>query len=272
MSLAHQESRAPFEREPSGLISLEQYKDYLIDAPSKVPLFFPDNNKNRSPRRFVYQHLLFQASSYWQLHLPAKERDRRYRAIRELSYSQIAMRSFMEDRLHSDMEIDVAYPPEPTVDGALLDYFDLDLAAASALGIEDIKHPRPINPDDIKLFRSKPVELQPLTQEDKVGIYETMLEAAIRRLESPRVLPEDVVTSALMRLARLVRHNDFSQIAQERLQGDHYYPLRVPKAGTLRNIGSGVIRESVGLTSIGALQNEMQSLRPPLHIVGVQAA
>jgi hypothetical protein len=250
----------PFDREPSGLVDLDFYRPYLVDEAQDVPTVLQKETINGSRFRFVYQHLFFRENLYHQTFLDKDDRDRRYRALRELTYGQIVMRSYKEQQLHNETEGDVAYPPEETVDNTLRDYFDLDMIGGSVLGIEEIRNPRP--PDEWRARQPVDSMLAKLTDEERMGAFEAKLQELLTSTETPRVLPDKIVASALMRLATHLQDPILLKAAEERLPADGYYfPLRVPKLGTLRTIATAVLKSEVGIKDLEISRIQHQTLQ-----------
>jgi hypothetical protein len=153
----------------------------------------------------------------------------------------------LERQLHKDKESGVDPPPIDSVEEALNDLFDIDVVGASTFGIRETENPRRHNSwaDD---NYEPPPEIQALSTNDRIRIFEARREEALRALESPRVLPARLVTSALKRIATYLRDPLLESVANERLRQDEtYYPLRIPKDGTFRSIGGKVLMDEVGI-------------------------
>src|SRR5579862_2091528 len=249
-------SGEPFDREePSQLVNLDSYRPYLIDPPEIVPI----RPLTGPGSKYVHQHIYFTEPKYLNIRAESGEIDLRYRRLRTLSWSQIVMRRSEEQRLHREKEPTVKPPPEETVEELLKDYFDMDIVGATTLGIQELKKPKPFDPWASRLFA--PPEVEALSKAGKIDILGAERDRALEDLNSPRVVSHMLVTSAFKRLASFLGDFTLEKIANERLQEQTHFPLRVPQYGALRTIGHHVILNGVKVRSLEESRLLIQGLQ-----------
>ena len=245
--------KQPFLREESGLVSLESYLPYLVDPPDQVPI----DPATGQDEQFVYQHIYFQASKYYQKHIPEGERDPRLTALRNSPYNQILMRPKRELKLHKEHEDHVEIPGDEVIDQALADYYDLDIVGASSLGLIALRNAKKRSIHKLSLYR--PLGRN-LSHADKLDIFETHLDNVLVSLENPRVTPERVVASALKRISGLLQDKRLDRLAEELMPEDRiYYPLKVPRIGYLLEISKSLLKQAC----------EIQEIHEPVRLSAV---
>lgn len=253
-------TRTPFAREPGGLVSLDEYMPYLVDKPGDVPI--RPNTRHTHPNRFVHQHEYFTAPVYLHQNTARSKRDRRLILLRNSPYSQIIMRNTQEKRMHLDKESIVEPPPKKSRGSIMCDFFDLDIVGATTIGIQESIRPLTLPLWEVQNY-DVPMEIRALSSKDKITMLATEREKAIERLASPRILPAQVVASALKRMANYLKDPMLERIANEHLNGDKfYYPLAVQKAGYLRSLGNMVLSNSTGIRSLESSRIMVQELNP----------
>lgn len=250
-----------------GLVDITDYSQYLIDNPDDVPL--NPSGMGSDPLRFVKQHAYYEETHFRQFDLEYEQRDPRLVALRVLSYSQIVMRSRMEQRLHNEKERRVERPSVEMADKAVRDYFELDLVAAAALGIHEIAINR--QPNYGKYVIQPPPEITRLSTKDRRAILKKQWEKSLEALEHPLVVPQILVASALKRLARHTGNAELMRQADQRLEGDGYIPLEVPKLVQLRSVGYAILKDAVGIHPLEKSRIGLQGLQKNPKIVQMAA-
>lgn len=259
--------RESFSRINRGLVDITDYEPYLIDHPDEVPL--NPSGMGNNPSRYIKQHQYFPEPHYRQFDLDYEQRDPRIVAIRELSYSQVVMRRFMELRLHNEKEEQVERPPVETADRAVRDYFELDLVAAASLALREQEMGRQ---PEYSRYKIPPwPEITKLTMKDRRRIFRKQWEESLESLDSPLIIPHILVASALKRLAR---HTDSARLmrhADEMLGGESYYPVKVPKVVHLRNIGYAILKDAIGIQTLAESRVYLQGLQKHPKVVPIAA-
>lgn len=241
------------------LVDLRDYDPYLIDSSDEAPL--NPSGSGGDPNRFVKQHVFYPEPLYRQFDMDYEDRDPRIVAVRVLPYSQIVMRSYMEIKLHRKKESAVSRPSFEVADKIVRDYFNLDLVAAAALGIQEIAQGRELDYTKMR-FQPHPAVVG-LSKKDKRAALKEQFQKSLERLESPLVLPSIVVASSLKRLARHTQSEEMSRRAAESqgVGSTDYYPIVVPKLGHLRNVGYAILKDMVGLQPLTESRTYLQGLQ-----------
>lgn len=237
-------SKEPFPR-MNGIVDLECYLPYLVDEAEEVPVR-PNTTGNDAP--WVHQHVYFTEYLYRQKHIPdLKQRDMRLVELRNSPYSQIIMRPAKEREVHMTFEDYVEPPQERALEGIIADYRDLNIVAATTLGIRLIKHPKTLPAYLSDIYKSPSFVIP---AEDRVGIFEEQRGLALKSLEQPRVADDMLVASALMRISKLIKDRSIRARASEQITNGNYYPLSLPKLGNIRDFGNIMLMDICSINEL----------------------
>jgi hypothetical protein len=241
---ARVEKRISFPRHENGLIDFDCYLPYLPDEPSETPVMSVANGVD-----WVYQHVYFTETAWRQFDRLPEERDAQ-RALFHLStYNQIQMRPLEELRVHQDHEQEVEPLSCPVIEQSLADFGELDIIAATTLGIQVAKGSQiwgeGVKPSDHKI----------LSPWDAADILEDIRALSLNKIMTSGITPQRVITSALKRAATLLNDRDLSFIADERLEEDSvYYPLRIPRLGRLSTISNQMLKRHCEAEILDAIE------------------
>jgi len=245
--------RESFPRDSNGLVDLDSsYPDFLIDDPEDVPIII--NTRNRE--QWWYQHVYFQRLFYTQKGVPEFIKDMVLAQFCESPYNQMGMRPEKEQELHRMFEEHVLAPPPETQRNSLLDFGQIDILGAAAVGRrvalvpEAVEHliPGMVVPNGF-------VDMSPV---EKAEFFDQVMDEALQVLRSPLVTPQRVITGAIKRIVRVVDNEILSEEAHRRTNRDgSYYPVRLRSPGFYYNLGVSMLKSR---SNVQALQTEVDQV------------
>jgi hypothetical protein len=211
--------RVEFTRDNNDLVDLSDYLPYLVDDPDAVPIVL--TQEQRKEGSWVNQHVYFQKTFYQQRGLDDWKKDKVLAKFCSTPYNQIVMRRWEEEKLHRLYEEHVTAPnPEP-MRQALIDFSKFDLLGAAAIGRrvalvpEALEYISPGAGTAALSSISSPIE--------RANYFDKTIEAVLKKLDPPLILPERLVVGAINRLSQMFNTDRLKKEVEYRLPKEEVY-------------------------------------------------
>lgn len=250
--------------EPYRVVDPTYLLEYMIDDPRFLGFGVEDQ------REFEYHHLYFPRSDYNGNKYGGSLANRlkrlkkipeEYGKLWEMPYSQVLMRTELEELHHQDHEQNVPRPASEVAKAYKKESTIFDALGAAAVGLEK------------KNFRGYFVKTTAGRQEAaaRLDFYEERFQGALRDLGGIVIIPEMITKSVLMRLAIKTGNLCLRQEAEDRVGDSLFLPMRVPSFESLRIMADDMLKAHV----LGEKYPEHRkriSTRAPQPILNMKAA
>jgi len=231
--------RRSFPRDANGLIDLDaSYMEFLIDDPKDVPIIINTANKDE----WLYQHVYFQRLFYTQKGISRFMKDMVLSQFCEAPYNQMGMRTREEGRLHSIYEEHVIAPQPEIQRKSLIDFSNIDILGATAIGRRVALVPEAI--EHFSPGMGTPNGFVDMSSVQKAEYFDDEMEKTLQILRNPLVTPQRVITGVISRLTRIVNNERLKEETSSRIRDDRiYYPVRLRSPGFYYNLGVQLLKD-----------------------------
>ena len=224
-------------RYENGLINFDELARYFPPRRKIAPFgIFED-------KEWKNHHAYYLRSLWTQPHLPKDQRNQLRIDFRARRYNRLMLLHDDEQKIHNDFEeVDPDKIKTTATEASLRDFEVFDLLGAASLGINLTKNPR-------RKYQTKTNITNPsvrtISRTDRLAFFVSKRDEALRRLETPEITPEGVVTSIILRYSEHLRDAYLGNVAKERMSGPNIaHPFDLPPHEKLQNEATGLLKQT----------------------------